>query len=55
MQTDDEDDDGNGREPNKFDNLCDGVISSMALVQAALKEVQQTDCSLHRTSSRIIL
>ncbi|XP_064617866.1 uncharacterized protein LOC135481989 isoform X2 [Liolophura sinensis] len=37
--TDDDDDDMDAREPNKFDNLCDGVISSMGLVQAALKEM----------------
>ena len=27
------------REPNKFDNLCDGVLNAMALVQTALAEV----------------
>ena len=27
------------REPNKFDNLCDGVLNAMALVHTALAEV----------------
>ena len=45
--TDDADgvDDRTGRDkPNQFDNLCDGVLSNLALVHGAVGEVKSSDC-----------
>lgn len=36
---DEEPDPSSRREPNKFDNLCDGVTNTMAYVHGAMQEV----------------
>ena len=43
---DEEPDPSSRREPNKFDNLCDGVTNTMAYVHGAMQEVSKTSLSL---------
>lgn len=42
---DDEPDPSARREPNKFDNLCDGVTNTMAYVHGAMQEVFSWLCT----------